>query len=156
MSFFDKLILSFCRLGVAGLDPKAPGTWGTAIACLLGSVYFSAAVAAVASGAAGGHFVLGGLASTRAEQLLDRKDPGEVVIDELVGVWLVLLPFQNPGFGLVLAAFAFFRLFDICKPWPVRASENWLPAGFGIMIDDVLAGVWALLCVALLHATGLV
>lgn len=63
-----------------------------------------------------------------------------MVIDELVGVWLVLLPFARPGFGLVLAAFAFFRLFDILKPWPVRASETWLPAGFGVMIDDVLAG----------------
>ena len=101
-------------------------------------------------------FVLGGLAATRAEHLLERKDPGEVVIDELVGVWLVLLPFESPSFWLVLAAFAFFRLFDICKPWPVKASENWLPAGFGIMIDDVVAGVWALLCVALLRVVGLV
>ena len=144
MSFFDKLILSFCRMGVAGLDPKAPGTWGTAIACLLAPYIFLPlslpwrAVLLVVI------FVVGGLASTRAEHLLERKDPGEVVIDELVGVWLVL------------AAFAFFRLFDICKPWPVRASENWLPAGFGIMIDDVVAGVWALLCVALLRVLGLV
>lgn len=156
MSFFDKLILSFCRLGVAGLDPKAPGTWGTAIACLLAPYIFLPlsqpwrVVLLVVI------FVVGGLASTRAEHLLERKDPGEVVIDELVGVWLVLLPFESPSFWLVLAAFAFFRLFDICKPWPVRASENWLPAGFGIMIDDVVAGVWALLCVALLRVLGLV
>ena len=88
--------------------------------------------------------------------MLERKDPGEVVIDELVGVWLVLLPFESPSFWLVLAAFAFFRFFDISKPWPVRASENWLPDGFGIMIDDVVAGVWALLCVALLRLIGLV
>jgi len=156
MSFFDKLILSFCRMGVAGLDPKAPGTWGTAIACLLAPYIFLPlslpwrAVLLVVI------FVVGGLASTRAEHLLERKDPGEVVIDELVGVWLVLLPFESPSFWLVLAAFAFFRLFDIWKPWPVRASENWLPAGFGIMIDDVVAGVWALLCVALLRVLGLV
>ena len=67
-----------------------------------------------------------------------------------------LLPFPEPGFGLVLAAFAFFRLFDIWKPWPVRQAENWLPDGFGVMIDDVVAGVWALACVALLHGVGLV
>ena len=101
-------------------------------------------------------FVLGALAATRAEKLLGRKDPGEVVIDELVGVWLVLLPFATPGVWLVVAAFVFFRIFDIAKPWPVRASENWLPDGFGVMLDDVLAGLWALLCVGVLHWVGLV
>ena len=155
MGFLDKLTLSFCRLGVAGLDPKAPGTWGTAIACLLAPYIFLPLSLPLRAVALAALFVLGGLAATRAEQILDRKDPGEVVIDELVGVWLVLLPFEKPGFGLVLAAFAFFRLFDIWKPWPVRASENWLPAGFGVMIDDVLAGVWALLCVAFLRWLGL-
>ena len=156
MRFSDAAVLCFCRLGVAGLDPKAPGTWGTALACLLapylflplGPVWRVLVLLAL--------FVLGGRAATRAEQILERRDPGEVVIDELVGVWLVLLPFARPGFGLVLAAFAFFRLFDILKPWPVRASETWLPAGFGVMIDDVLAGLWALVCVALLRWLGLV
>lgn len=99
-------------------------------------------------------FVLGGLAATRAEILLGRKDPGEVVIDELLGLWIVLLPFERPGIWIFAAAFAFFRFFDILKPWPVRASENWLPAGFGIMLDDVLAGLWALLCVFLLRVVG--
>ena len=155
MGFLDKLTLSFCRLGVAGLDPKAPGTWGTAIACLLAPYIFLPLSLPLRAVALVALFVLGGLAATRAEQILDRKDPGEVVIDELVGVWLVLLPFDKPGFGIVVAAFAFFRLFDIWKPWPVRASENWLPAGFGVMIDDVVAGVWALLCVALLRWLGL-
>lgn len=156
MRFRDTCVLAFCRLGVAGLAPRAPGTWGTALACLLapylflplGPVWRVLVLLAL--------FVLGGLAATRAEQILERRDPGEVVIDELVGVWLVLLPFARPGFGLVLAAFAFFRLFDILKPWPVRASETWLPAGFGVMIDDVLAGLWALVCVALLRWLGLV
>ena len=77
MRFRDTCVLAFCRLGVAGLAPKAPGTWGTALACLL-------------------------------------------------------------------------------APWPVRASENWLPDGFGVMLDDVLAGLWALLCVGVLHWVGLV
>ena len=156
MRLMDQITLYFCRLGVAGLDPKAPGTWGTAMACLLAPYIFlplhfwMRLVVLVAL------FFLGAVAATRAETLLGRKDPGEVVIDELVGVWLVLLPFESPSFWLVLAAFAFFRLFDICKPWPVKASENWLPAGFGIMIDDVVACVWALLCVALLRVMGLV
>lgn len=155
MRFRDACILAFCRLGVAGLAPRAPGTWGTALACLLAPVLFLPL-------GMGGRvllllllFVLGALAATRAEKLLNRQDPGEVVIDELVGVWLVLLPFADPGFWLVAAAFVFFRIFDIAKPWPVRASERWLPDGFGVMLDDVLAGCWALLCVGVLHGMGL-
>ena len=100
-------------------------------------------------------FFLGAVAATRAETLLGRKDPGEVVIDELVGVWLVLLPFPHPCFFMVLAAFVLFRIFDIAKPWPVKASENWLPAGYGVMIDDVVAGLWALLCLSVLAWMGL-
>ena len=99
MSFFDKLILSFCRLGVAGLDPKAPGTWGTAIACLLAPYIFLPLSLPWRAALLVAIFVLGGLAATRAEHLLARKDPGEVVIDELVGVWLVLLPFESPVSG---------------------------------------------------------
>ncbi|MBD5538678.1 MAG: phosphatidylglycerophosphatase A [Desulfovibrio sp.] len=156
MRLRDRCTLAFCRLGVAGLAPRAPGTWGTAFACLLAPWCFLPlgfgwrVVVLVAL------FVIGGLAATRSETLLGRKDPGEVVIDELVGVWLVLLPFAHAGFWLILSAFVCFRIFDIAKPWPVKASENWLPGGFGVMIDDVLAGLWALVCVALLHAGGIV
>lgn len=156
MRCHDTWILAFCRLGVAGLAPRAPGTWGTALACLLAPFVFLPLSPVWRATLLALLFVLGGLAATRAETLLGRKDPGEVVIDELVGVWLVLLPFERPSFWLVLAAFAFFRLFDIAKPWPVRASENWLPAGFGVMLDDVLAGLWALLCVGLLVWLGLI
>lgn len=155
MRWYDACILSFCRLGCAGYAPTAPGTWGTALACLLAPYVFlplpfsgRCLVLAVL-------FLLGALAATRAEKLLGRKDPGEVVIDELVGVWIVLLPLARPGFAAMVAAFLLFRLFDIWKPWPVRASERWLPAGFGVMIDDVVAGLWALLCLGLLRWTGL-
>ena len=85
-----------------------------------------------------------------------RTDPGEVVIDELVGVWIALLPLgagQWSWPGLVWA-FALFRLFDIWKPWPVHASENWLPAGWGIMLDDILAGLMAMCCMLVLRALG--
>ena len=140
MRFRDTCVLAFCRLGVAGLAPKAPGTWGTALACLLAPFVFLPLGMGWRVLALLLLFVLGALAATRAEKLLGRKDPGEVVIDELVGVWLVLLPFAAPGVWLVVAAFVFFRIFDIAKPWPVRASENWLPDGFGVMLDDVLAG----------------
>ena len=77
------------------------------------------------------------------------------VMASMVGVWLVLLPFPHPSFFMVLAAFVLFRIFDIAKPWPVKASECWLPAGYGVMIDDVVAGLWALLCLSVLAWMGL-
>lgn len=151
----DECTLAFCRLGVAGLAPRAPGTWGTAVGCLLAPFLFFplglfwriVVLAAI--------FVAGGIAATRAEKLLGQKDPGQVVIDELAGVWLVFLPFREPGFWLILFGFIFFRIFDIFKPWPVNASENWLPDGFGVMIDDIVAGAYALLCMEILHWAGL-
>lgn len=155
MTFENKAILAFCRLGVAGLAPKAPGTWGTALACVLAPLlffpldYLGRSVLLVVL------FIAGGLAATRAEKILGKKDPGQVVIDELVGLWIVFFPFIRPGFWLIFACFLFFRLFDITKPWPVHASENWLPDGFGIMIDDVFAGLWALLCVGALCWLGI-
>lgn len=156
MRFQDACALAFCRLGIAGLAPRAPGTWGTALACLIAPVCFLPLGPGWRVLVLAGLFVAGGMAAGRAETLLGRKDPGEVVIDELVGVWLVLLPFAHPDFWLILSAFVCFRIFDIAKPWPVRASELWLPGGFGVMIDDVLAGLWALLCVAVLHWIGIV
>ncbi|MBD5641782.1 MAG: phosphatidylglycerophosphatase A [Desulfovibrio sp.] len=151
----DELTLSFCRLGVAGLAPRAPGTWGTAVGCLLAPFLFFPldivwrVIVLIAI------FIAGGLAATRAEKILRQKDPGEVVIDELAGVWLVFLPFPEPSFWLILSGFIFFRIFDIFKPWPVNASENWLPDGFGVMIDDIVAGVYALICMEILHWLGL-
>ena len=99
MSFWNTCILAYCRLGIAGLSPKAPGTAGSALAALLapllflplplwGRLLFLAVIV-----------VTGGLAATRAEILLGRTDPGEVVIDELVGVWIALLPLGYPAEG---------------------------------------------------------
>lgn len=155
MSFSDEVVLAFCRIGVAGLAPKAPGTWGTAMACVLAPFLFLPLGFSGRSIELAAIFTLGGFAATRAEIILGQKDPGQVVIDELVGVWLVLLPFPKPNFWMILAAFILFRIFDIIKPWPVRSSENWLPGGWGVMIDDALAGLWALLCLWVLYKLGL-
>ena len=78
----------------------------------------------------------------------------EIVIDELLGMWLVLLPFSDPGWAKIGIAFVLFRIFDMWKPWPVHASESWLPGGYGIMIDDVMAGLQALLVMWLLQLVG--
>ena len=148
----DRLCLFLCRLGIAGLAPRAPGTWGTALAavmapwCFVPLPFLWRAVVLVVV------FFVGGLAASRAEQILGQKDPGQVVIDELLGLWIVLLPFPQASWKLIAAAFVLFRLFDITKPWPVRASENWLPGGFGVMIDDALAGLQALLVLVLVRA----
>lgn len=146
----DAFILAVCRLGFAGLSPIMPGTCGSALAALLAPFLFlplplwARAVVLVLV------FWLGGMAATRVEQLLGRKDPGEIVIDELLGMWLVLLPFTRPGWGTIGLAFLLFRVFDMWKPWPVHASESWLPDGYGVMIDDVMAGLQALLVMGLL------
>lgn len=155
MRLVDQSILFFCRLGIAGLAPKAPGTWGTALACLLAPwlylpLGFGARLFLLML-----IFMTGALAASRAERLLGQTDPGQVVIDELLGVWLTLLPFAVVDLWLMFTAFLLFRFFDIAKPWPVRASENWLPAGFGIMLDDVFAGLWAMLWVGVLCWTGI-
>ncbi|MDR3320467.1 MAG: phosphatidylglycerophosphatase A [Desulfovibrio sp.] len=149
-------ILAFCRLGVAGLASRAPGTWGSLVACLLAPLVFLPLPLPWRVLVLTLIFVAGSLAATRAERLLGCKDPGEVVIDELLGVWLILLPFEEPGLALMSTAFLLFRFFDIRKPWPVRASENWLPGGFGIMLDDTLAALWALLCLGGLRLANMV
>lgn len=152
----DTIILAFCRLGIAGLAPRAPGTWGTALACILAPLLYLPLSFGWRLTELAIIFVLGGLAATKAEQLLQEKDPGQVVIDELTGVWLAMLPFSPAGFWVILSAFILFRIFDIIKPWPIKSSEKWLPAGFGVMIDDVLAGVYAMCCLGIMKALGII
>jgi phosphatidylglycerophosphatase A len=74
------------------------------------------------------------------------EDPSVVVWDEFVGQWIALL-LLPAGWPWALAAFALFRLFDIWKPWPVRWADRQLHGGFGAMLDDVLAGLYALFVV---------
>ena len=131
MTFFDKAVLHFSRLGPAGLSPWAPGTAGSFLALIIApfvylplSLPWRLAVLAFL-------FVAGALASSRAEILLNRQDPGCVVIDELVGQWIAMLglsafSLDSTGKDIIflLVPFFFFRLFDILKPWPVHASES--------------------------------
>ena len=143
-SFSDQLALGIARLGVAGLSPIGPGTCGSFVAVLLAPwcfmplpVYWQLAVLAAV-------FLVGSWAAGRAEQILHEKDPGEVVVDELLGQWIAIMPLGavvNPW--QLLAAFILFRVLDIAKPWPIRASENWLPGGWGVMLDDLIGGVGA-------------
>jgi len=86
-------------------------------------------------------FFLGVYVSTEAEKILKEKDPHKVVIDEVVG-FFVTMAFVPFGIPYIIAGFFLFRLFDIWKPFPIRQSQA-LKGGWGIMIDDVLAGIYA-------------
>lgn len=146
---FDRLILAFCRVEPAGLAPRAPGTFGSLAAIILAPFLFMPWSLPVRLGVLAALFLLGALAASRAEALLGQKDPGSVVIDEVLGQWVALLPFAYLLWWELALAFGLFRLFDIAKPWPVKASEDWLPGGFGIMIDDVFAGLYAMVIMLL-------
>lgn len=151
----DRAALFVCHLGVAGRSPKAPGTCGSALAALLAPFLFLPLGPAGRVAVLLGVFVLGALAANRVERALCSKDPGEVVVDELVGQWLTFLPFATVTPLQIVAGFCLFRLFDIAKPWPVKASERWLPGGWGIMIDDVVAGMQAVCVLGVLRWMGL-
>jgi phosphatidylglycerophosphatase A len=103
--------------------------------------------------AALGALAIGIPAATIVERESERPDPGYVVIDEVAGQWIALI-YSRVNLSHLLAGFLFFRLFDIMKPWPARQLES-MPAGWGIMLDDVAAGVYALLLMlALQHWIG--
>ncbi len=137
----------------AGLLKPGPGTYGSVAAVLL---WFAAAHAlhpsatALAIGttvAAIAATLIGIPAATIVARESARKDPGHVVIDEVAGqlIALILCP---PDWAHAILALILFRLFDILKPWPIRKLET-LPAGTGIMLDDVAAGLLALVCAQL-------
>ena len=96
--------------------------------------------------------LLGIWAAGRTAVLFGKKDPQKVVVDEVIGQLIVFLfvPFDRHWY-FVLAGFLLFRLFDIWKPYPIRLLEN-LPAGIGVCADDILAGVYGGVCLALIYA----
>jgi phosphatidylglycerophosphatase A len=132
----------------AGFGKPGPGTWGSVAAVLLWAAYAwlahpspHALLLALLAGIALS-LVLGVPAATIAARESGRHDPGFVVIDEVAGQWIALL--GSPADWLhALIALALFRLFDIVKPFPARQLES-LPAGWGIVFDDVAAGLYAL------------
>jgi phosphatidylglycerophosphatase A len=151
MTRSDRFLLGLATLGPIGHAPVAQGTWGSVAAVLAAPILFIPLAMPWRVLVLAALFVCGALAASRAEVLLGRKDPGQVIIDEVLGQWIVFFPFVAPSTLELAAGLAFFRLFDITKPPPVRASEHWLPRGWGIMLDDALAGVYGCLGLAVLH-----
>jgi phosphatidylglycerophosphatase A len=139
----------------AGFGKPGPGTWGSVGALLLWAAYaffahpapLSLLVALLAGIAL--TLLLGIPASTTVARESGRKDPQFVVIDEVAGQWIALL-FSPFDWRHALIALALFRLFDITKPFPVRQLER-LPEGWGIVFDDVAAGLYALGVASLLR-----
>jgi len=144
LSLADRFCLHAARLWIVGRAPVMPGTCSSAVALLLAPVLFLPLSLAGRCVLLAALFLFGSLVTNRAERILGVEDPPELCIDEVLGMWLTLTPFGDPSLGLMLAAFVLFRIFDIIKPWPVSASEHWLPGGFGIMLDDAVAGFLAM------------
>ena len=146
----DAILMACARVGFAGKSPVAPGTCGSLAAIVLAPFVFLPLPFSGRLLLLLAVFAVGVAASGRAETLLQKKDPPEVVIDEVLGQWLTCLPFAAMALWEYAAAFVLFRVFDILKPWPVRRLED-IGGGLGIMIDDAAAGLYAMLCLAALR-----
>ncbi len=141
------LLRGFTSVGFVGLIPGAPGTYGSIVTLafaylwqtqVTNNIYYTIGLVLVLT-------ILGIIASSKVSTSLGIEDPGEIVIDEMVGQWIALIAIPA-HWGSWLAAFILFRVFDIWKPWLIDKSQ-YLPGGWGIMMDDVLAGLLALLII---------
>lgn len=125
----------------SGRAPVAPGTFGTLATLPLVALLWWAAPGWPHALAGLAIFLLGVWASDDAEARFGMKDPGCVVIDESAGMLVASVWLPPSALNLALA-FALFRVADILKPWPCRRLET-LPRGWGVMSDDIMAGLWA-------------
>ena len=131
---------AFVTCGV-GKIPKAPGTFGSLLAAIVWWFFSSEINELVILGT----FFLGWFATHYYEKWNNKHDPKEVVIDEVVGLWMTLY-LAPPKFSVLLLGFLLFRLFDIWKPFPIGWVDRKVPGALGTMLDDVLAGAIAWVC----------
>ena len=144
----DRLIIVFATGFYSGLIPRAPGTWGTAFALVpwyfcrnLGLLNYLLLLFTL--------FVFGFFVAGSAEKILDKPDPSCIVIDEVLGLFVTLtLAPNHPAAWMI--GFVLFRIFDIVKPFPISWIDGHVHGGIGIMIDDVVAGIYALICLQIL------
>ncbi len=153
MKFRERAVLFVATGFFIGTVPFAPGTFGSLIGLpvcfllsrlnLLQSVIYILVFILFAIGIA-----------SAAEKILKQKDPGQIVIDEIAGL---MVTFAGLPFNLktALAGFIIFRVFDILKPFPIRILERRVGGGTGVVLDDVLAGVYGNLIIRLvIYITG--
>ena len=144
-----------CGFG-SGLTPVAQGTFGSRAALLPWLLLRSLSMPLYLSVLVVG-FVVGVWACDVAGRALGVDDHRSLVWDEFIGQWIALVPLLIPAllpirlsiWWLLLAGFALFRLFDVWKPWPIRWMDRHLKGGMGVMVDDVAAGIFAAIVLAL-------
>ena len=135
------------RLGVfiatcayAGYAPVAPGTFGSAVGLVVYYLVRRQASTAIELATIAVMLVVGLWSATEAEHHFGGIDPGPVVIDEVIGM-LITLALHPVNLAGAVTGFFIFRLLDVVKPWPAGRLEH-LPGGFGIVLDDVMAGIY--------------
>lgn len=131
----------------SGYLPKAPGTWGSLVGLLLFFLLHGLGLPVYLAVTAG-LFVVGSFAAGEMEKILDNRDPGVVVIDEIVGMLIAMIAVPATPLAMVLG-FVLFRVFDIAKPFPVNFFDQRFHGGLGIMLDDVIAGIYSLVALQL-------
>jgi phosphatidylglycerophosphatase A len=131
----------------AGLAPKAPGTFGSVVGAVaawwLLELPLAARVGIVLAVIAAGIWICG-----ESARRLGRHDDQRIVLDEIAGVLLTSLAVVEKSLFALALVFVFFRFFDILKPWPIRDVDHSLHGGLGIMLDDLIAALYAAACVA--------
>lgn len=132
----------------SGLAPVAPGTFGTLVGIpfffFMASLPLWGYLALVLA-----FFLFGVWLCDRSSKMLGVHDHGGIVWDEIVG-YLITMIAAPAGWEWVIVGFILFRIFDIFKPWPIAYLDRHVSGGFGIMVDDILAGVYAMLILQLL------
>jgi phosphatidylglycerophosphatase A len=135
----------------SGLAPRAPGTFGSVVglvgAWFLLELPLLARVAIVAAVIAAGIWICG-----ESARRLNRHDDQRIVLDEIAGMLSTSLVVAEKSFFALALVFVFFRFFDILKPWPIRDVDHSLHGGLGIMLDDLIAALYAAVCVATIRA----
>lgn len=146
--FSGKAALIFSTWFGVGLIPWAPGTFGSLGAVPLvivfayfGAIYLNLFLILIIPFAV--------WASGISQELLEKYDPSEVVIDEVVGLFMALF-FIPPSWMSIILGFFLFRIFDILKPFPIGMIDRRVKGGIGIVLDDILAGIYANICVRII------
>ncbi|BCL62469.1 phosphatidylglycerophosphatase A [Desulfomarina profundi] len=145
----NKIIIALATGCGVGMIPVAPGTWGS-LASLIPWFFIKDFSLPAYLLILLFVFVIGFFVSGSAEKILDRPDAGPIVIDEILGMFITLTLAPN-GPGSWILGFALFRIFDIFKPFPVSWFDKKIHGGIGIMMDDVMAGLYALAALQLIY-----
>ncbi len=151
----DKFFIAIATGLYSGRLPKAPGTWGS-FAALVPYFFMRHLPVSTYLITIAALFAVGTLAAGAAEKILDTPDPGCIVIDEIAGIFITFIAAPAPDNPLCwLLGFLLFRLFDIAKPFPVNWFDQHFHGGLGIMLDDVMAGLYAFCCLQFLWQTAI-